>query len=156
MHLSPSSRGNDKTPWSFVLHCRYLAAILPGQSQGVCEPAHSTDTLGWEAVSPTAAATEILLGVTLSWWSQEQMLSLGPTSQGQNFTCSPLPGVVFTGYSGKCFTGADLVSACQSETLVLLNMRLVREKHKCFSNICRVAGGRESGADGIQRILKGS
>lgn len=59
-------------------------------------------------------------GVTLLWWSQEQDLSLGPTSQGQNCTCSPLAGVVFSVYSGRCFTGAGTVSVCPSEALVLL------------------------------------
>lgn len=87
MHFSPSSGGNDKTPGCFVLHCRYLAAVLLGQSQGVCELAHPTDTPRWEPIRPIAAGSEFLLGVMLAWWSREQMLSLGPTSQGQNFTC---------------------------------------------------------------------
>lgn len=112
MHLSLSSGGNDKIPGSFVLHYRYLAAVVLRQSQDVCEPAHSADMPGWEAIFPIAAATEILLGRMLSWRCQEQILSLGPTSQGQNFTCSPSPGVMFTVYAGRCFTGADLVSAC--------------------------------------------
>lgn len=140
MHFSPSSGGNDKTPGCFVLHCRYLAAVLLGQSQGVCELAHPTDTPRWEPIRPIAAGSEFLLGVMLAWWSREQMLSLGPTSQGQNFTCSPL---LFPAYSGRCFTGADPVSACQSETLVLLNMRLAGKSATVF--LISSAGWQEVG-----------
>lgn len=60
------------------------------------------------------------------------MLSLSLASQGQNFTCSPLLGIVFTVYSDGRFTGADPVSVRQPETLTLLNMRLVGKSASVF------------------------
>lgn len=103
--------------WSSPLH-RYVRQHLPQQQPG---------SSCW--------------GVTLLWWSQEQDLSLGLTSQGQDFTCSPLAGVVFSVYSGRCFTEAGPVSVCQEALVLLFWTQGWLRKARVFFWYLLVAGG---------------